>query len=320
LRVLVTGATGFVGRHLCEFLNKQKNAEVYGTDLIDHEIEAEFPIKLIECDLMNKDAVESCIKEVKPDLVFHLAAIASVPDAWKNPGKVLVNNTVCQLNILEVLAKNDLRPRVLIVSTGEVYGAVDKNDLPIDELTRLRPNNPYAVSKVSQEFLGYQYFESFRIPVIISRSFNHAGPGQRGDFVVPSFVSQVVDIEHDSKDPIMLVGNLEAQRDFLDVRDVVRAYWDLITNGIPGEVYNVCSGKAVRIKRILEILLNNAKTNIKVKQDPDKMRPSDTPVIIGNNAKLKAISKWEPKIPIEQTIIDTLEKMRLNRKSREKVT
>jgi len=308
LRILITGATGFAGSHLSEFLAGNTDAEIYGLDLAN---ETNLPIKLVSCDLMDKQAVFACISEVRPDYIFHLAAIASVADAWKNPEKVLTNNVICQLNILQALAEHNLKPRVLVISTGEAYGAVDKDDLPIDEQTKLKPNNPYSVSKVTQEFLGRQYFESYNIPVIIARAFNHSGPRQRGDFVVPAFTSQLVEIEQGRREPVMYVGNLEAERDFLDVRDVVRAYWLLLKEGKGGEVYNVCSGKTVKIQKVLDILLANSSKEIEVKQDKARMRPSDTPVVVGNNAKLREATGWQPEINFEQTLIDTLEYLRV---------
>jgi len=320
LKVLVTGATGFAGRHLCKLLEQSEENEVFGTTLFDNDVIDESSVKVLKCDLLDRAAVKDVIDDIKPDQIFHLAALASVADAWNDIEKVLINNILAQLNLLQAVIELGVKPRILVISTGEVYGAVDKNDVPINENTRLKPNNPYATSKVTQEFLGLQYFASHGIPVIIARSFNHSGPGQKGNFVIPAFASQIVDVEQGRKEPLMHVGNLEAKRDFLDVRDVVIAYKRLIDEGRPGEVYNVCSGKAVKIKDILKKLLNASKVEITVKEDSERMRPSDTPLVVGDNSKLKKATEWEPKIDINKTIEDTLNYLRkTDRSTKEKV-
>ncbi len=303
MRILITGATGFVGTHLCEYLQKNADTQVYGTSLTDASASV---AQIIKCDLLNKEEVASCLAEVKPDFVFHLAAMASVVDAWNDPEKVLVNNVVAQLNILQALIDLNIKPRILVVSTGEVYGAVANEDLPVNESAKLKPDNPYAVSKVTQEFLALQYFESHGIPAIITRSFNHSGPGQKGNFVVPAFAGQIIDIEQGKKEPVMHVGNLEAERDFLDVRDVVRAYWLLIKDGVPGQVYNVCSGKVIKIQKVLDILLSNSSKEIEVRQDSERMRPSGVPKIVGDNTKLRQSTGWQPEIDFEDTLKDAL--------------
>jgi len=320
LKVLVTGATGFAGRHLCKLLEQSEENEVFGTTLFDNDVIDESSVKVLKCDLLDRAAAKDIIDDIKPDQIFHLAALASVADAWNDIEKVLINNILAQLNLLQAVIELGVKPRILVISTGEVYGAVDKNDVPINENTRLKPNNPYATSKVTQEFLGLQYFASHGIPVIIARSFNHSGPGQKGNFVIPAFASQIVDVEQGRKEPLMHVGNLEAKRDFLDVRDVVIAYKRLIDEGRPGEVYNVCSGKAVKIKDILKKLLNASKVEITVKEDSERMRPSDTPLVVGDNSKLKEATGWEPKIDINKTIKDTLNYLRkTDRSTKEKV-
>ena len=320
MKVLVTGATGFAGRHLCKLLEQSEENEVFGTTLFDNDVIADLSVKVLKCDLLDRAAVKDVIDDIKPDQIFHLAALASVADAWNDIEKVLINNILAQLNLLQAVIELGVKPRILVISTGEVYGAVDKDDVPINENTRLKPNNPYATSKVTQEFLGLQYFASHGIPVIIARSFNHSGPGQKGNFVIPSFASQIVDVEQGRKEPVMHVGNLQAERDFLDVRDVVVAYKRLIDEGRPGEVYNVCSGKAVRIKDILDKLLDASKVDITVREDYERMRPSDTPLVVGDNSKLKKATGWKPKIDINQTIEDTLNYLRkTDRSTTEKV-
>lgn len=318
MNVLITGATGFAGSHLCEFLATNTHIEIFGTTL-DQSRRIE-KITLIECNLLDQDNTLDLLKEVKPEFIIHLAAVASVTDAWSNPQEVLTNNINCQLSILESLVKLQLKPRVLIASTGQVYGNVAKEELPITEDQAVKPNNPYAVSKVTQELLGLQYFISHGIPVIISRAFNHCGPRQTEDFAVPAFASQIAEIEFEQKEPVIFVGNLEAERDFLDVRDVVRAYWELVNNGSPGEIYNICSGNAIKIQTILDLLINQADVKIEVKQDPKRLRLSDNSRYMGSNSKLIKETNWHPNIGFEQTITDTLNYYRELMASKERVT
>lgn len=302
---LITGAAGFAGRHLVAELEAQTAWEIIGlsrrTERLGQRAQS------IACDLLDRQHLERVIGHYRPDAVFHLAAQSYVPKAFADPAATLSNNIVGQVNLFQALLKYDLRPAVLVVSSSEIYGPVEAEELPVRESAPLRPTNPYAVSKATQDMLGFQYFYSQGLPVVRVRPFNHAGPGQSDRFVVSGFARQVAQAEAGKTEPSLLVGNLEAQRDFLDVRDVVRAYRMVIDAGEPGEVYNISSGRPCSIASIVERLVAMARIPLDVRQDPARMRPADTPVIYGDASKLMERTGWRPTIPIEQTLADTLE-------------
>jgi len=211
------------------------------------------------------------------------------------------------LNLLEVIRRTGSLPRILIPCSSDEYGNVDVSGLPITECHPLKPNSPYALSKVFQDYLGYQYFEGYGIPIVRTRAFNHAGPGQSPVFVCSDLAKQIAEIEAGFREPVIKVGNLEAKRDFTDVRDVVRAYWLALYKGEAGEVYNVCSGKAYSIGEVLDILLGLAKVKIKVEKDPQKERPSDISILLGDSTKIRQATGWRPEIPFEKTLSDVLD-------------
>jgi GDP-4-dehydro-6-deoxy-D-mannose reductase len=256
-------------------------------------------------------AVRALLEQTAPDVIFHLAAQAFVPVSWQDPWDTLENNIRAQTNILDGLVKLNAKPRVLIVGSNEEYGLVRPEDLPLDEDSPLRTNNPYAVSKLTQDWLGLAYFLSHQIPVVRVRPFNHIGPRQADSFVVPAFAKQVAAIEARRQEPVIRVGNLAARRDFTDVRDVVRAYHLAITNGQPGEVYNIGSGRSRAVQDILDILMSYSRVAVRVEQDPARMRPSDTPEIRCDAAKLYQATGWQPTIPFEQSLQDVLDDWRV---------
>lgn len=310
-KVLITGASGFVGSWLAEHLLSLSNSEVYGT-YHSEDSKEKSPVKdkitFLHADLSQKEAVEKVVGEVKPDEVYHLAALASVGASFKDPVATFHNNIDVEIFLLESLRNNNLTStRVLIVGSSEVYGYVRPEDLPIDEGTPLRPANPYAVTKIAQDFLGLQYNISYKMPLIRARPFNHIGPRQGLGFVVADFAKQIVDIEKGKQPGVIKVGNLEAKRDFTDVRDMVKAYSLILEKGIPGDVYNIGSGKAVKIAEILDTLISLSNTKIEKEVDPTKLRPSDVPEIVCNSTKIRNITSWEPTIPLETTLKDTLD-------------
>jgi GDP-4-dehydro-6-deoxy-D-mannose reductase len=306
-KVLITGATGFVGRHLIESLLKQPETEIIGTYRSDSRPMPE-GVKLEKVDLLNQEAVDTLIETYKPTDVYHLAGLPSAAESFKSPAECINNNIIGELSVLEALRKHELiETKVLIVSTAEVYGFITPADLPIDEATALRPVNPYAVSKIAQDYLGLQYRLSYRMNIVRVRPFNHIGPGQKDSFVLSSFAKQIAEIEKGKKDPIMYVGNLEAKRDFTDVRDMVRAYQLALDKGEKGDVYNIGSGISRRVADMLTTMLAFSTTKVEIKPDPDRFRPIDVPEIVCDAKKFQALTGWQAEIPFNQTLQDILD-------------
>lgn len=311
-KVLITGATGFAGSHLIEQVFARSKYVMYGTYLVDNSLKniGKFvkDITLIKVNLLDKEKTFKLISSCKPDLLFHLAAMPAVGGSYENPSETIVNNIMSELNILESVKKAKLKEcKILIVSSADVYGKVSKDDLPIDEETPFMPTNSYAVSKIAQDYLGLQYFLSYNLKIIRVRPFNHVGPRQSEGFVVADFAKRIAEIEKRKKDPILRVGNLEARRDFTDVRDMVYAYSLLIEKGKIGEVYNIGSGISYKIKDILDMLITLAKVPIRVKIDNSLLRPEDVLERVCDNRKFKELTNWSPSISIHQTLKDTLD-------------
>lgn len=309
MKALITGITGFVGSHLAEFLLKQ-NVEVVGTirhrSRTNHIEGFKHLVNLKECELRDPFSVESVIKQEKPDMIYHLAAQSFVPTSWNSPSDTICNNVAGQINIFEAVRRTDLDCKIQIACSSEQYGHVEPHEVPIKETNPLRPLSPYAVSKVAQEHLGYQYYKSYGLHVVLTRTFNHTGPRRGENFVTSNFAKQIADIEKGKKDPIIYVGNLNAKRDFTDVRDVVRAYWLAIHRADPGEAYNIASGYCVTIKEMLNMLLSMSNVEIEIKEDPARLRPSDVEILLGDNTKFSNKTGWKPEIPLEKTLNDLL--------------
>ncbi len=312
MRVLITGVSGFAGSFLSDFLLTQKkpqtDLEVWGvSQSSDASRPADAQLNLIRGDLTDPRFTANLISEISPDRIYHLAAQAFVPISWQDPWATLENNIRAQTNLLHATAQQKLNVRILIVGSNEEYGRVTPADLPIDEETPLRPDSPYGVSKITQDYLGLQYFISHHMQVVRVRPFNHIGPRQDERFVAANFAKQVAEIETGLREPKLCVGNLAAQRDFTDVRDMVRAYVLALERGIAGEVYNLGSGKPRAISEIVEMYRRLARVPFAIESDPQRMRPSDTPVSYCDATKFKTATGWEPQIPFEQTLKDTLE-------------
>jgi len=308
-KVLITGITGFAGSHLAEYA-LSKGAEVYGsirwrskTENIEH---IKDKINLIECDLKDLSSVNALIEISKPDYIFHLAAQSFVHTSWHAPAETLSTNVLCQVNLLEAVRHKRIDPIIQIAGSSEEYGLVYENEIPVKETNPLRPLSPYAVSKVAQDLLGYQYHKSFGLKIVRTRGFNHTGPRRGEVFVSSNFAKQIAEIEKGKNESVVKVGNLEAKRDFTDVRDMVKGYWLALENGKPGEVYNICSGKAWTIREVLDILLSKSKVSAKVEQDPERLRPSDVPILCGDNSKFSQETGWQPEIPFDKTLEDLL--------------
>ena len=310
-RVLVTGVTGFAGSHLVDYMITRGDCEIFGTQRwrsptqnIEHIGDR---MTLIECDLRDASSTRDMLENVRPDLIFHLAAQSFVPTSWNAPSESLTTNVLGQVNIFEAVRRIGLPCRIQLACSSEEYGMVYPDEVPIKETNPLRPLSPYAVSKVAQDMLGYQYWMSWKIDSVRTRGFNHEGPRRGPVFVASDFAKQIADIEKHRKPPVVHVGNLDALRDFTDVRDMVRAYWLALEKCEPGEVYNICSGKAWKIRDMLDHLLGLSKVKIEVRQDPARLRPSDVPILLGDYSKFAKVTGWEPTIPFEQTLADMLE-------------
>ena len=316
MRILVTGIAGFVGKHLTEHLIKEGKHEILGVDLRFDDLstknfytdEHQSKIKFLEADLTDRKKVSGIIKKFNPQQVYHLAAQSSVSYSWGNPIETFKVNVFGGINILESLKDFCPQCRVLVVCTAEEYGEVNDKERAINEDFKIYPTNPYAISKAALDFFSTTYYKANKLPVFVSRSFNHIGQGQSERFVTSDFAKQIAEIESGLREPVIRVGNVEVTRDFLDVRDVVKAYKCIIDRGEAGQVYNVCSGKKYKISDLLDTLISlSTKTDIKVRVDRSKLRPVDVNAIYGNNSKLKLHTGWYPKYNIKVSLKDTLD-------------
>jgi len=262
--------------------------------------------------LMDLQALKELFAEIKPDYIFHLAAQAFVPASWADPWSTLENNIRGQLNVLLAAIDLGTHPRILVVGSADEYGIVAPKELPIRETNALRPNSPYAVSKVAQDMLGYQYYASHKLPVVRVRPFNHIGPGQSPAFVASAFAKQVAEAEAGLREPVVRVGNLDARRDFSDVRDIVRGYYLAISKGEPGQVYNLGAECSYAIRELLDGLISLSRISLTVELDPARLRPSDVPEIVADCSKFRAQTGWQAQIPLERSLSDILNYWRKN--------
>ena len=308
-RALITGVTGFAGSHLAELLLSQKVA-VHGiqrwrskSDNIDH---IKDKIRFHEADLLDVHSLYKVIEEVRPNYIFHLAAQSYVQSSWSSPANTLEVNIIGSVHLFEAVRKSGLDITIQTACSSEEYGKVHPNELPIKETNPLRPLSPYAVSKLAMDYLGYQYYESYRVKVIRTRGFNHTGR-RRGDvFSESTFAKQIAEIEVGKKEPVVYVGNLDAVQDYTDVRDMVKAYYLAVQKCQPGEVYNIASGRGWKIGDVLKLLLSKSKVKIKVKPDKDRMRQSDVEVLIGDASRFRKKTGWKAEIPFTKTMEDLL--------------
>src|SRR5258706_6530386 len=311
MKVFITGISGFAGSYLGELL-VDNGHEVLGTYLRDEGLANLASIKnkldLIKVNLLDEKSIQDIILEKKPDVIYHLAALASPSKSFKNPVETLTNNITAEINILEGARNGNLiDTKIFIVASGDMYGLVEAQNLPINENTPFKPTNPYAVSKITQDYLALQYFLTYKLQVIRARPFNHIGPRQGLGFVVADFAKKIIDIEKGHVEPLLKVGNLDAKRDFTDVRDMVKAYALLAEKGIPGEAYNIGSGISHSIKDIVTLMQSRAKVKFAISYDESLMRPSDNPELTCNADKMKKLTGWKPEILLEKTIEDILD-------------
>jgi len=320
MRILITGITGFVGSHLAEFaLNR--NEEVVGalrwrsnTEHIDHLRDR---LTLIQSDLRDLSSTRDLVERAAPDYIVHLAAQSFVAASWQTPAETLMTNAIGQMNLFEAIRQLGSRARFLVIGSSEEYGLVYPDELPIRETNPLRPLSPYAVSKVTQDLMGFQYWKSYGLDIVRARAFNHDGPRRGEAFATSNFAKQIAEIEAGLREPVVLAGDLKPTRDFSDVRDIVRGYWNLLEGGTAGDVYNLCSGVDWSIERVLSFLLSlSSVSGIEVRTDPERLRPSDVPVLRGSAEKAERAVAWRTRIPLEQTLGELLEYWRRRIRSR----
>lgn len=309
-KVLITGVTGFVGSHMVEYLLKRGDCEIYGLkrwqDRMDNVEHLKNKFITVEGDITDSVSMRRLISKIQPDKMFHLAAQSFVPTSWNAPEDTLFTNIIGTVKIFEAVRDAGINPDIQIACSSEEYGLVYPKEVPIKEDNPLRPLSPYGVSKIGCDYLGYQYYKSYGLRIIRTRAFNHEGPRRGEVFVTSNFAKQIAEIEKGINEPIIYVGNLAARRDWSDVRDIVHAYWLAAEKGESGEVYNIASGKSRTVKEMLDTLLSFSKVDIKVEQDPSRMRPSDVEILEGDASKFKKITGWKPEISFEKTLKDTL--------------
>lgn len=307
-RILITGYSGFVGRYLAPLCHaRYPEAALFG---MSHEIprgERGAPyLTVLDGDIRDREQVRQILARARPDWIIHLAGQASVAESWKHPDVTLAINAGGAVNLLEEVHVAGLRPRIVLVGSAEEYGAVAPGDNPVSEQQQLLPVNPYAVSKAAQDLFGYQYYASYGLPIMRVRAFNHFGPFQPPAFAIASFARQIALIEDGRMEPIVRVGNLTAQRDFLSVRDVVQAYIAIAASGRAGEAYNVGSGTPTAVEKILELLVAQATVPITVRVDADLFRPVDVPVVYADTSRLRHDTGWQPAVSLLDALAETL--------------
>ncbi len=310
-KYLITGFSGFVAKHFLDFLDGQEvPAYVLGVDIHVPEFNIH-KFKDVRCsfeqtDLLNKEQVDSIIYQFQPDYILHLASFSSVAFSWKNPVASFANNTNIFLNLLEQVRRMNLDCRILSIGSSEEYGNVNAADIPLHEDHLLNPISPYAVARVSQEMLSKLYVDSYGMDIVMTRSFNHIGPGQRDIFVISSFAKQLVDISKQEGDKKLITGDISIIRDFVDVRDVVRAYCLLFKKGKKGEVYNICSGEGTTLKELIDKMADILKVDVTTSVNENLIRPSDNRIIIGSNKKIRQDTGWQKEISLEKSLEDII--------------
>lgn len=311
MRFLITGVTGFVGPYLAAELAGQPEVALFGMapDAGDGLASGLLPagLRMLTGDITDDGSIRDVLEAARPEVVFHLAGASSGAAAWHRPVACYEVNAVGTLRLLEGIRRLGLAATTIVASSGEVYGSADDEAHPLTEDSPLRPLSPYAASKASQDLVAAQYPRAYGMRVIRLRLFNHTGPRHPAMFVASSFARQIARIERGLQEPVLEVGNLDAGRDFVDVRDVARAYRLAAQRELSGDVFNVCSGRAISIRRILELLLGLARCEVTVRSDPERMRPADIPLLIGDPRRFREATGWVPEIPIERTLTDLLD-------------
>lgn len=316
-KIIITGFSGFVSRHFLDYLYENNlKYEVLGADVNEPKLDINqysdvLDITFKKCNMLDEEAVNEMVEGFAPDYVLHLAAFSSVAYSWEHPADCFNNNTKIFLNLTNAVRKLPNRCRILSVGSSEEYGNVSKDQLPLRENMSLTPVSPYAVARVSQEMMSKVYVDSFDMDIVLTRSFNHMGPHQDERFVIPSFVRRILDVKESGRESgIIETGDTTIVRDFVDVRDVVRAYYGLLMDGEPGEVYNICKGQGVALSEIISEIADIVGVSIQGKVNPEFVRPDDNRQIIGSAEKIKNDIGWEATIPLRQTLTDMVNTMK----------
>jgi GDP-4-dehydro-6-deoxy-D-mannose reductase len=336
LRVLITGVTGMAGSHLAEYLLERGDVEVYGTmrwrsrldNLEDIQTTGRLntmeglnitdagqlqrharpgAANVVECDVCDATSTAQVVAAVAPDRIFHLAAQSFVPTSWSTPAQTIQTNVIGQLNVFEAVRRAGLRPTIHIAGSSEQYGMVYENEVPIREMNPFRPLSPYAVSKVAQEMMAYQYCKTYGFRTIVTRAFNHTGPRRGQVLVTSNFAMQIAEMEAGLREPVIEVGDLTSKRDWSDVRDVVRAYWLALDHCTPGEAYNISSERPRSVGEMLDILRGLSTSQVETRVDQTRLRPSDVKLLWGDCSKFRAVTGWAPTIPFSTTMADLLD-------------
>ena len=307
--VLITGAGGFVGSHLIELLERdQANITAWlrpGTQPLVRGSR----VTWADIEMHDREAVARAIAESAPQQIYHLAGVAHVGESWHHTHETFAGNVLATHHLFDALRRAALRPRVLITSSASVYATVNR---ATTEQDLVRPNSPYGTSKVAQEMLSKRAWEDDGIATLVARSFNHVGPRQAPSFVASSIAKQIAEIEAGKRAATLLMGNIESERDIMDVRDTVRAYQSMMQSAKPGIPYNVSSGIPVKVRTLVELMTSKARVPVTIEQDPSRFRPNDTPLVLGDHGRLTADTGWSPQIPLAQTVDDLLAYWRTN--------
>lgn len=308
MKIFITGGAGFIGSHLADFLVDRGFRDVYVEywqgETIENVAHLKGKIKLVKLDIRETESIRKAMAKIRPDVIFHLAAQSYVTESWKRPKETLETNIIGTFNLFDAVIRENLDPLIISVCSSAEYGMTDASEIPIKESKEFRPISPYAVSKIAQDMMSLQYYQSHSLKIIRVRLFNITGPRKLFD-ACSDFAKGVAEAERGAS-KYLNVGNLEGIRDFTDVRDAVRALWLLRENGKPGEVYNVCSGRGMKVGDVVDTLLGMAKKKIEVKVDKSRLRIIDDPLYVGDNARIRSLG-WKPEIPIEKTLSDTLD-------------
>ena len=302
--VLVTGAGGFVGSHLIELLERDHTNIAAWLRPGTEPLVRGSRVKWLDIEMHDREAVALAIAESAPQQIYHLAGVAHVGDSWDHTHETFAGNVLATHHLFEAVRRAALRPRVLVTSSAFVYAPVNR---ATTEQDLVRPNSPYGTSKVAQEMLSTRAWEDDGIEALLARSFNHVGPRQASSFVASSIAKQIAEIEAGKRNPTLLMGNMESERDIMDVRDTVRAYQSMMQSAKPGIPYNVSSGIAIKVRTLVELLTSKARVPVAIEQDPSRFRPNDTPLVLGDHSRLTADTGWSPQIPLERTVDDLLD-------------